>query len=83
MPWPDANRPPSPIPTAILRALESAPSATGTGPSPRGAHERIDELADIVAALTAEVDELRRQVTPASTLILTGPQVIKAFRRLR
>ena len=81
MPWPAANRPPSPIPTAILRALEGA--TTGTGPSPRGAHERIDELADIVAALTAELDELRRQVAPASTLILTGPKVLEAFRRLR
>ncbi len=47
-----------------------------------GAAQSSSDLATLVAELCGEVRELRRQLAPPSTVILTGADVVEHFKRL-
>lgn len=71
----------STIPPEILSQMQQRVGAImGGGPQAMTQAEGV--LAARVAELTEEVRELRRMLAPPSAVILTGPEVAAAFRRL-
>lgn len=52
------------------------------GGSPQVMTQQESSLIGQVAALREEIAELRRMLSPSSTVILTGPDVLQQFKRL-